>query len=467
MIVLLPQPDRLENVLKQAETFREAQGENIRDTIVTNIYNEAATLASDVVSTANARRDWDRKIDDIVTSKLFGYPLMLALLGVVFWITLAGSNYPSGLLAGFLFSLEEPLGMLLSGTGAPPWLHSLVVEGVYRGLAWVVSVMLPPMAIFFPIFTLLEDLGYLPRVAFNLDRAFKKVGAHGKQALTMSMGFGCNAAGVIAARIIDSPRERLIAILTNTFVPCNGRFPALIAISMIFLAGGIVSLYGTVLAALMVVGMVLTGITISLAVSFALSRTLLKGEPSSFSLELPPYRKPQVLTVIVRSLFDRTVFVLSRAVIVAAPAGAITWICANIYVGDLSIIGHTAGWLEPFGRAIGLDGIIILAFLLGLPANEIVVPIMIMSYLAAGSMLEPDSLLGLKSVLVSMNWNMITALNFMLFSLLHFPCGTTLMTIRKETGSLKWTVLAALIPTAVAVTVCFLVAQTARLIGLI
>ncbi|MBS4020947.1 MAG: ferrous iron transporter B [Dethiobacter sp.] len=457
----------LNQIVKKAAEYGRTQGEGVRDQIVSHIYGEAEKLAATVVTCSNERTDWDRKIDNIITSRFFGYPLMLALLGAVFWVTISGANVPSEMLANLLFGIEDWLSSLFIGAGAPGWLHGVVVLGTYRGLAWVVSVMLPPMAIFFPIFTLLEDLGYLPRVAFNLDHAFKRVGAHGKQALTMSMGFGCNAAGVIAARIIDSPRERLIAILTNNFVPCNGRFPALIAISIIFVAGGVFSAYGTLAASAMVVAMILVGISVTLAVSWLLSKTLLKGEPSSFTLELPPYRKPQIIPVIVRSLFDRTAFVLARAVAVAAPAGALTWIFANIYIGDLSIIGHVAGWLEPFGRAIGLDGIIILAFILGLPANEIVVPIMIMGYLSAGSMLEFDSLLAFRELLLSQNWTLLTALNFMLFSLLHFPCGTTLLTIHKETGSLKWTVLAAVIPTIIAILVCFSITQGVRLFNLL
>lgn len=457
----------LDEVIRKAETIRLGQGEFIHDSIVSSIYTEAATLAGEVVKKPASRKDFDSRIDNLVTSRIFGYPLMLVMLGGIFWLTLVGSNYPGELLAGFLFSLEEVLGGFMLRAGAPAWLHGVLVSGVYRSLAWVVSVMLPPMAIFFPLFTLLEDLGYLPRVAFNLDRAFRRVGAHGKQVLTMSMGFGCNAAGVIAARVIDSPRERLIAILTNAFVPCNGRFPALIAIAVIFMAGGAVTTTGSAVAAAVVAGLVVVGIAMTLLVSLFLSRTLLKGEPSSFSLELPPYRKPEILTVIVRSIFDRTIFVLGRAVMVAAPAGAITWIFANIMVGEASVLSHFAGWLEPFGRAIGVDGVIIMALLLGLPANEIVVPIMVMSYLAVGSMLEPDSLEALRSVLVTHGWNWLTALNFMLLMLLHFPCGTTLLTIKRETGRWRWTVLGALIPTAVGVILCFIIATSARLLGLI
>lgn len=391
---------------------------------------------------------------------------MLILLGLVFWLTIAGANYPSNLLAALFLALEEKLTLLSQLLGAPAWLHGLVVHGIYRGVAWVVSVMLPPMAIFFPLFSLLEDLGYLPRVAFNLDHAFKRAGAHGKQALTMTMGFGCNAAGVIAARIIDSPRERLLAILTNNFVPCNGRFPTLIVISTIFMGAGAAAKYRNLAAAAVVIGLVLAGIGATLIISWVLSRTLLKGEPSLFSLELPPYRKPQILQVIARSFLDRTFFVLQRAVIVAAPAGALIWLFANVYVGDLSIIAHTARWLQPLGEALGLDGIILLAFLLGLPANEIVIPIMLMGYLSAGTMLELGSVSAMGAVLVSQGWTGVTALNVMLFSLLHFPCATTLLTIRKETGSLKWTVLSAIIPTAIAIGVCFLTAQGARLLAL-
>lgn len=436
----------------------------LHDQIVTAIYARAEEVTKNVASATPAQTGWDNKIDSLVTSRIFGYPLMLALLGTVFWLTISGANVPSAMLADFFSAAEQHLTALFTLAGAPAWLHGIVVLGTYRGLAWVVSVMLPPMAIFFPLFTILEDLGYLPRVAFNLDHIFKRFGGHGKQALTMSMGFGCNAAGVIAARIIDSPRERMLAILTNSFVPCNGRFPTLIAVAMIFMGAGAL---GSIAASATVVGLVLAGIAVTLLVSLVLSKTLLRGTPSTFTLELPPYRKPKLMSVIVRSFFDRTLFVLRRAVIVAAPAGALTWLIANVRVGDLSVLAHLAGWLDPFGRALGMDGIIILSFILGLPANEIVVPIMVMSYLAAGAMMEAESLGALRSLLVGHGWTWVTALNFMLFSLLHFPCGTTLLTIRKETGSLGWAVFAALMPLAVASLVCLLVAQAARLAGLL
>ncbi|MFZ5969193.1 MAG: nucleoside recognition domain-containing protein [Bacillota bacterium] len=442
--------------------------QQLRDRMVSSIYDQAEQIASKVVTYSDTRRlKWDEKLDDILTSRILGYPIMFLLLGFVFWITVTGANVPSGLLADLFFSIEAKLTSLFIALGAPAWLHGILILGMYRTLAWVISVMLPPMAIFFPCFTLLEDLGYLPRVAFNLDKMFKKAGAHGKQSLTMSMGFGCNAAGVIACRIIESPRERLIAMLTNNFVPCNGRFPTLIAISTVFVGGAVASKYSTLAAAFFVSLLVLFGIGVTLLVSWVLSKTLLKGIPSSFTLELPPYRRPQIGKIIYRSLIDRTVFVLGRAVAVAAPAGLITWLLANIMIGDQSILAHSAALLQPFGHLIGLDGFILMAFILGLPANEIVIPILIMSYMAEGSMLELDSLQAMKDLFVANGWTWLTALNLMLFSLLHFPCGTTLWTMRKESGSIKWTLFGAIMPTTIAITVCFIVAQTVRFLGLI
>ncbi|MGD9154337.1 MAG: nucleoside recognition domain-containing protein [Bacillota bacterium] len=436
----------------------------VRDRIVRDIYQQAREITHEVVRKESAGHDWDQKVDNIVTSKIFGYPLMVALLSLVLWLTISGANIPSQILAGILFGFQDRLTAVFQGAGAPVWLHGVLVLGLYRCLAWVVSVMLPPMAIFFPLFTFLEDLGYLPRVAFNLDRLFKKAGAHGKQVLTMCMGFGCNAAGVIACRIIESPRERLIAILTNNFVPCNGRFPTLIAMAAVFM-GTLANGYNNLVASSIVAGTVVLGILVTLAVSWVLSKTFLQGVPSTFTLELPPYRLPKLGPLLIRSVLDRTLFVLARAVSVAAPAGVIIWILANIRIGDLSIIARLTGWLQGFGHLIGLDGSIILAFLLGLPANEIVVPILIMSYLAQGTMLELDSIEALRQLLAQNGWTWLTAVNMILFSLLHFPCATTLLTIRKETQSMKWTVLAALIPTGTAVLVCFLVTQLTRALG--
>ncbi len=433
----------------------------IRDRVSERIYERAGEIKEKYVKEGIINNLRDRKIDNVITSRIVGIPIMLIILAVVFWITITGANVPSSLLAGFLFGIEDKLTELFQYMNAPEWLHGILILGLFRTLAWVVSVMLPPMAIFFPLFTILEDLGYLPRVAFNLDHLFKKACAHGKQCLTMCMGFGCNAAGIISCRIIESPRERLIAVLTNNFVPCNGRFPTLIAISSIFLVsfGGIKS---GILPALSITGLVIIGIGVTLLVSYLLSKTILKGVPSTFTLELPPYRVPRIGRVLYTSVIDRTIFVLWRAVIIAAPAGAVTWILGNIYIGDLSIISHVAYFLEPFAGLIGLDGFILMAFLLGLPANEIVLPILLMSYLSTGAMIEFDSLEALKNILMEHNWTYLTALNTMLFSLLHWPCATTLLTIKKETGSVKWTVLAAVIPTGIAILVCFITATLYR-----
>lgn len=458
----------LDELIEQGQELRNALGAEteIQDEIVTSIYRRAEAIASKVAAQAGGRgRDWNKTIDDLLTSRLVGFPLMLLLLGGILWLTISGANYPSNALAALFFMLEDKLTFLFLRWQTPEWLHGLVVLGTFRCLAWVVSVMLPPMAIFFPLFTLLEDLGYLPRVAFNLDNIFKRCGAHGKQALTMAMGFGCNAAGVMAARIIDSPRERMIAILTNNFVPCNGRFPILIALSTIFLARG-GGIWENLLASAAVMAAVVLGVAATLLVSRILSETVLKGLPSSFALEMPPYRKPQVGRILIRSMLDRTLFVLARAVLVAAPAGLVIWLMANLEVKGLSLVNHAAAFLQPVGELIGLDGYILLAFLLGLPANEIVIPIIIMGYLSSGSIMELESLADLQALFVANGWTWLTAVCTMLFTLNHFPCGTTLLTIRRETGSLKWTLLSFLIPTLAGFAVCFVVAQTVRLLGL-
>ncbi|ACL69031.1 nucleoside recognition domain-containing protein [Halothermothrix orenii] len=460
---------KIKNIFKEVDNkFTSEQKKLLRDQIVKDIYSFAETIARKTVKVNNKKKtDLGEKIDDILTSKWLGFPIMLLMLGGVFWLTIAGANVPSALLAKGLFWIEGRLSDFFIWIKAPEWLHGILVLGVYRTMAWVVSVMLPPMAIFFPLFTLMEDLGYLPRVAFNLDNFFKKAGAHGKQSLTMSMGFGCNAAGVISARIIDSPREKLIAIITNNFVPCNGRFPTLIILATIFMGTVVSNTYSSFIAAATVVGLVLFGIIITLVVSWGLSKTVLKGVPSSFTLELPPYRKPQIGRVLVRSFLDRTLFVLGRAVIVAAPAGAIVWIFANVGLNGVSLIDHVANLLDPFAVLIGLDGFILLAFILGLPANEIVIPILVMSYLSAGTMLEPESANALRDILVNNGWTWVTALATMLFSLLHFPCGTTLLTIRKETQSIKWTIFTFILTTSIAIVVTFVVVQLIELFGLI
>ena len=458
-----------DNLAKARQILAEAgiEANSLRDMIVSCIIKKAEEISKQTIFYSNEQyNSTDRKIDRILTSRLFGIPIMIALLGLIFWITITGANYPSALLANFLFFIEEKLTLLFTWAGAPKWLHGLLVLGCYRTLAWVVSVMLPPMAIFFPLFTLLEDLGYLPRVAFNLDNYFKKACAHGKQSLTMCMGFGCNAAGIIGCRIIDSPRERLIAILTNNFVPCNGRFPTLIAIISMFFAGSIAGPLQGVLSTLILTGVIVLGVVMTLLTSRFLSKTILKGLPSSFTLELPPYRRPQIGRIIVRSIFDRTLFVLARAVAVAAPAGIIIWIMANINVTGSSLLSHCATFFDPFARLIGLDGYIIMAFLLGFPANEIVVPIIIMSYMATGNLLELDSLSQLKGLLLDNGWSWLTAVCMMLFCLMHWPCSTTCLTIKKESGSWKWTGLAFIIPTIAGIVICFLVASCARLLGL-
>ncbi|MBR1779428.1 MAG: ferrous iron transport protein B [Clostridia bacterium] len=430
--------------------------ENLKDKVVSSIIKKAETIYNKCVKLDkedyNSR---DRKLDQILTSKLTGIPIMIALLFFIFWLTMVGANYPSELIANGLFYIQDQLTILFNNAGAPSWLHGILVLGIYRTAAWVVSVMLPPMAIFFPLFTILEDLGYLPRVAFNLDNYFRKANAHGKQALTMCMGFGCNACGVIGCRIIDSPRERLIATITNNFVPCNGRFPTLIAIITMFFSGLVAKEYTPLFSTILLTMTILIGIFATFLVSKILSKTILKGIHSSFTLELPPYRKPQIGKVIVRSIFDRTLFVLGRAVLVSAPAGFMIWLISNLKIGDLSILHYCTNFLDPFARLFGLDGVILMAFILGFPANEIVLPIIIMSYLCTGNLTDISSLDGLKVLLISHGWTYTTAICTMLFSLMHFPCGTTLLTIKKETNSAKWTFISFLIPTITGFVVCF------------
>jgi ferrous iron transport protein B len=461
-----PPSDNAEQLLTQARAIRERLGAGLHDRIAASLYARAAEIAAAGVRvTGKPRVDWDLLADRVLTSRVFGFPIMFGGLVVVLWLTISGANVPSALLADGLFWIHDKLEAALNAVGAPWWLTGFLVNGVYRGLAWVVSVMLPPMAIFFPIFTLLEDVGYLPRVAFNLDRLFRWCGAHGKQSLTMGMGFGCNAAGVIACRIIDSPRERLIAILTNNFMLCNGRWPTIIMLATVFVAAAFPAGWASAVATVTVMSVTLLGVVVTFVVCRLLSRTVLKGEASHFYLELPPYRRPAVLRIIYRSLIDRTVFVLARACVTAAPAGGLIWLLGNIEVGGASLMAHLTGWLEPVGQFIGLDGVIILAYIIALPANEIVVPTMIMAYLSAGRMLELDSMDALADLLHAHGWTIWTAACVMLFSLLHYPCATTTWTIYRETGSVKWTLWSNLMPLTIAVVVCGLVAQTQRLFG--
>ena len=393
----------------------------------------------------------DRRLDQILTSRAAGIPVMLLLLGLVFWLTIAGANGPSRLLSHLLLGFQEPLRDLLGFL--PDFVRSALVDGVYRTTAWVVSVMLPPMAIFFPLFTFLEDIGYLPRVAFNLDRCFQRSGAHGRQSLTMCMGFGCNACGVMGCRIIDSPRERLIAVLTNSFVPCNGRFPTLIALLTLFCAAG-EGLWGSFVSAAALLAAVILAVAVTLLISRLLSRTVLRGQPSAFSLELPPYRMPRVGRLVVRSLLDRTVFVLGRALAVAAPAGLLIWLLANCAVAGEPLLRRCADLLDPLGTLMGLDGMILLAFLLGFPANEIVIPILLMGYLSTGTLTDYAGLAELRLVLAAHGWTRRTALCAALFTLFHFPCAATCLTIRRETGSWRWTALAVALPLVTGILLC-------------
>ena len=390
--------------------------------------------------------------------------MILSLL-LILWVTITLANYPSQVLTSIFKSIEEWLRAMFSSVSMPYWISGILLDGMYITVAWVISVMLPPMAIFFPMFTLLEDLGYLPRIAFNLDNCFKKSYSCGKQALTMCMGLGCNAAGVVGCRIINSPREKLIAILTNVFMPCNGRFPTLIAIASIFIGGSIIGgASGGLLSAFAVTCIIILGVFMTLLTSRILSKTVLKGVQSGFMLELPPYRKPQIGKVLVRSLFDRTLFVLGRAISVAAPAGIVIWIFANVQVSGGTLLSLCANFLSPFANSIGLDGYILMAFILGFPANEIVMPIIIMSYLRARTIVGMENLDQLKELLVSNGWTLLTAINMMILCLMHYPCGTTLWTIKKETGSYKWTALAFLLPTIAGIGICFIITQLWRIV---
>ena len=429
--------------------------ETARDEIAAAIVSRSEQIAKECVFFKNGDHTLrDRRIDRVLTSKRTGIPIMLLLLSLIFFLTMVGANYPSD----WLSSLFDYIGTLLYKAfhylGVPSFLEGLLLDGVYGTLSWVISVMLPPMAIFFPLFTILEDLGYLPRIAFNLDKFFKKAGAHGKQALTMCMGFGCNACGVTGCRIIDSPRERKIAVVTNNFVPCNGRFPMLIAVINMFLVGAVALPLRSAAAAAVLTAVILLGVGATLLCSKLLSLTVLKGVPSSFALELPPYRRPQIGRVIVRSLFDRTAFVLSRAIAVAAPAGAIIWLFSNISVGGSSLLVTFSSALDPIGRFFGLDGMILMGFLLGFPANEIVVPIILMGYLGAGTMPSLGGFAETGALLSANGWTVTTAVCFLIFSLMHFPCATTCITIYKETKSLKWTLFSVFLPTACGLVLC-------------
>jgi len=467
--VVKPKTSELKELYRLIEETSSSIEEPIHDYVVTSIYTDAEAIASRAIQRGKrgSKLDFDATIDSIITSRKLGFPIMMLFLIGLFWITIVGANIPSQLLANGLFLVEEYLAFIFKSLGAPSWLEGFLIHGVYRGMAWVVSVMFPPMAIFFPLFTILEDVGFLPRVAFNLDRLFQWSGAHGKQAITMCMGFGCNVAGIISCRSISSPRERLIAILTNNFVPCNGRWPTLILMATIFVAGIFPSEMSSLFAAMILAFITLAGIFATFLVSALLSKTLLKGESSFFTLEMPSYRRPQFLPVLYRSFIERTIKVLYRAVVVAAPAGGIIWILGNMYIGDRTLMTILAGGLSPVGSLIGLDGMILLAFIIALPANEIVIPTIIMGYTGASVMTEIASLTELKALFVANGFTIVTAVCLMLFSVLHFPCGTATYTIWKETRSLKWTILSNLIPLTVAFISCFTVAQSTTLLGFV
>jgi ferrous iron transport protein B len=461
-----------EEILTLASELRWKVGPDFHDSLMEALYTDAARIAERSVTRAgqSPRFDWDKALDRLVTSRWTGFPAMLVMLAIVMWLTISGANVPSQMLGDLLIGRIYPLLHAAAAfLGSPWWLTGIFIDGMYLAMAWVVSVMLPPMAIFFPLFTLLEDFGYLPRVAFNLDGLFRRVGAHGKQALTMSMGYGCNAAGIVATRIIDSPRERLIAIITNNFAICNGRWPTQILIAGIFIGALVPVQWAGLVSASAVMGIVLLGVLMTFLVSWALSRTVLRGEASTFSLELPPYRPPRVLQTIYTSLIDRTLIVLWRAVVFAVPAGAVIWLVANIHLEGASLAEHIIHSIHPFGLLIGLNGVILLAYIIAIPANEVVVPTVLMLTVltarltgiggGAGVLFELDSLSATADVLRAGGWTLLTGVNLMLFSLLHNPCSTTIYTIFKETGSWKWTALASLLPVVLGISVCFLVAQ--------
>ena len=465
----------IDRILLLTNDLRWKIGEDFHDNLAEGIYADASEIAESSVSTPSGKKKFrlDRKIDQVVTSSTWGFPIMFLILGVVLWLTIEGANYPSAMLAELLLDKFHPvLKQLAALIGMPWWLDGFLIDGVYLAIAWVIAVMLPPMAIFFPMFTLLEDFGYLPRVAFNMDEMFRKSGAHGKQALTMSMGFGCNAAGVVATRIIDSPRERLIAIITNNFSLCNGRWPTQILIAIIFIGAVVPDSFSSLASLLAVIGIAILGIAFMFLVSWGLTKTVLKGEVSTFNLELPPYRPPRFWKTVYTSIIDRTLIVLWRAIVFAAPAGALIWLISNIHIGNDSIAGWTIDYLDSFGFLLGLNGVILVAYIVAIPANEIVIPTILMLTVlvtgiaggeGAGVMFELDSVSDTASILKAGGWTLLTAVNLMLFSLLHNPCSTTIYTIYKETKSVKWTVVASILPVIMGFVITFLVAQLWRI----
>ena len=467
-----------ESILSTANNLRWEIGENFHDTLMESIYANASSISKRSVSLPAEKEtvSWEKTLDKILTSRYTGFPIMFLILAVVFWLTIEGANVPSGLIASFLLDTVHPLlKSFAAGIGLPFWLDGVLIDGAYLAMAWVISVMLPPMMIFFPIFTLLEDFGYLPRVSFNMDSIYKRVGAHGKQSLTMAMGFGCNAAGVIATRVIDSPRERLIAIITNNFSLCNGRWPTQILIATIFIGGAVPAYVAGIVSAAAVVSIAVLGVVFSLLVSWGLSKSVLKGEASAFSLELPPYRPPRILQTLYTSLIDRTIFVLWRAIVFAVPAGIVIWLVANVTIDGESLANIYINWVNPFAFILGMNGVIFLAYIIAIPANEIVIPTILMLTVANlgiagvgagnGVMFELDSISGTANILIAGGWTLLTGINLMLFSLLHNPCSTTIYTIYKETKSMKWTLVSTFLPIVMGLIVTFFVTQIWRLIA--
>ena len=467
-----------ESILSTANNLRWEIGENFHDTLMESIYSNASSISNRSVSLPAEKEtvSWEKTLDKILTSRYTGFPIMFLILAVVFWLTIEGANVPSGLIASFLLDTVHPLlKSFAAGMGLPFWLDGVLIDGAYLAMAWVISVMLPPMMIFFPIFTLLEDFGYLPRVSFNMDSIYKRVGAHGKQSLTMAMGFGCNAAGIIATRVIDSPRERLIAIITNNFSLCNGRWPTQILIATIFIGAAVPAYVAGIVSAAAVVSIAVLGVIFSLLVSWGLSKSVLKGEASAFSLELPPYRPPRILQTLYTSLIDRTIFVLWRAIVFAVPAGVVIWLVANVTIEGESLANIFINWTNPFAFILGMNGVIFLAYIIAIPANEIVIPTILMLTVANlglagvgagnGVMFELDSISGTANILIAGGWTLLTGINLMLFSLLHNPCSTTIYTIYKETKSMKWTLVSTFLPILMGLIITFFVTQVWRLIA--
>jgi ferrous iron transport protein B len=465
-----------EAILAAANNLRWEVGENIHDNLMESIYASASEIAKRSVTLPSEKEtiNWEKTLDRILTSRYLGFPIMFLMLGVVFWITITGANVPSAMIASLVLDTVHPaLKSFAASIALPWWLDGVLIDGAYLAMAWVISVMLPPMAIFFPLFTLLEDFGYLPRVSFNMDKLYSKVGAHGKQALTMAMGFGCNAAGIVATRVIDSPRERLIAIITNNFSLCNGRWPTQILIATIFIGATAPAYLAGIVSAGAVVIIAVLGIVFSLVISWGLSKSVLKGEASAFSLELPPYRPPRILQTLYTSLIDRTIFVLWRAVIFAVPAGMVIWIVGNVTIGGETLANIFINWANPLAFILGLNGVILLAYIIAIPANEIVIPTVLMLTVmnlglmgvgsGAGVMFELESAAATKDILVAGGWTLLTGINLMLFSLLHNPCSTTIYTIYKETKSVTWTIVSTILPIIMGLTICFFVTQIWRL----